>query len=113
MSRRTGSHGKAGATGQHFRATPSLPEYDVAPAGPVTVTAADGSSTTLPAAEAKFAMRPNRRRRGRPVVNESISAEELAELQAKAEARRGGPRVTVDEQGRRIMNASDAVQRRW
>ncbi|MFI5990222.1 hypothetical protein ACIBAC_00010 [Streptomyces sp. NPDC051362] len=43
MSRRTRRHGSGGRTGQHFSATPNLPSYSQPPAGPVTVTRADGT----------------------------------------------------------------------
>ncbi|MET8696899.1 hypothetical protein ABZV65_30665 [Streptomyces bauhiniae] len=43
MSRRTRRHGSGGRTGQHYSATPNLRSYSTPPAGPVTITRADGT----------------------------------------------------------------------
>ncbi|MYR58903.1 hypothetical protein GTY54_22555 [Streptomyces sp. SID625] len=44
MSRRASRHGSGGRAGQHHNATPQLRSYTRPPAGPVTVTRADGST---------------------------------------------------------------------
>ena len=46
MSRRARRHGSGGRTGQHYSATPNLRSYSTPPAGPVTVTRADGTVET-------------------------------------------------------------------
>ncbi|MFH8392187.1 hypothetical protein [Streptomyces sp. NPDC018036] len=46
MSRRARRHGSGGRTGQHYNATPDLRSYSTPPAGPVTVTRADGTVET-------------------------------------------------------------------
>ncbi len=58
----TGRIGRGGRKGQKHTATPTLREYDVAPASPVTVTSADGSSRVVPAQKARIPQKPQRRR---------------------------------------------------
>lgn len=43
MSRRARRHGSGGRTGQHYSAAPNLRSYSQPPAGPVTITRADGT----------------------------------------------------------------------
>jgi hypothetical protein len=54
--------GRGGRKGQTHTATPRLRSYDVPPASEVTVTRADGSSSTVPAQKPRAAKRPARRK---------------------------------------------------
>ncbi len=63
MSRRAKRHNSGGRTGQHHSKTPSgLRSYEVPPAGPVTVTRADGTIEVQPPARAQRTPPPPRRR---------------------------------------------------
>ncbi|RZU28264.1 hypothetical protein EV284_6430 [Streptomyces sp. BK022] len=65
MSRRTRRHGSGGRTGQHYSATPNLRSYSTPPAGPVTITRADGT-TDVEAPQRAVRSTPPAQRRKKP-----------------------------------------------
>ncbi|MFI0901756.1 hypothetical protein [Streptomyces sp. NPDC020983] len=58
----TNRPGRGGRKGQTHTATPRLRSYDVPPASEVTVTRADGSTSTVPAQRPQPSRKPARRR---------------------------------------------------
>ena len=118
MSRKAKRHSSGGRTGQHHRKTPSgLRSFEVPPAGPTTITRADGTTEVQPPARSRTGVARSARpsvkspsQRKEPVPIEEIRPLDVGRIPDSDERRRRD-RERLAAEGKRVIPATSAVAR--